>query len=169
MLRQLRDKPETRDIPVIFLTADLSEQNQLEGLELGADDYLIRPVVMEILTARVRNILQRKRNETELRLAAHVFEHSGEAIMITDHDNCILDVNPAFTRLTGYTQEDVQGKNPRLLASGRTRSEIYPAMWEGIRKHGLWQGEIWNRNKDGDVSPKIATISVCLLYTSRCV
>lgn len=160
VLRRLRSNPETSEIPVIFVSADASEQSQLDTLELGADDYLTKPVVPTILMARVRNVLQRKRVEQQLRLAAHVFEHSGEAILITDRSNCIIEVNAAFTSLTGYSQEDVKGKNPKILACGRTTPEEYAAMWQGIREKGIWKGELWDRRKDGGIYPKLLTISV---------
>jgi len=159
VLRAMREKPETRDIPVIFVSADTSEQSQLEGLELGADDYLIKPVIRSVLRARVKNLLARKRSERQLRLAAHVFEYSGEAIVITDRDNRIVEVNPAFTRLTGYTQEEVRGRDPRLLSAGHTTEEEYRAMWQTIRTDGLWRGEMWNRHKNGNVYPIFVTIS----------
>lgn len=160
VLRQLRENPETRDIPVIFVSADTSEQSQLEGLDLGADDYLTKPVVTTVLRARVRNILQRKRAEAQLRLAAHVFEHSGEAIMVTDRSNCIIEVNPAFSRMTGYMSEEVRGQNPRILSSGRATPEEYRSMWSAILERGFWQGEMWDRRKDGEIYPKLLTISV---------
>jgi diguanylate cyclase (GGDEF)-like protein/PAS domain S-box-containing protein len=160
VLRRLRENPETRDIPVIFISADTSEQSQLEGLDLGADDYLTKPVVTTVLRARVRNILQRKRAEAQLRLAAHVFEHSGEAIMVTDRSNCIVEVNPAFSRMTGYTSEEVRGQNPRILSSGRATPEDYRAMWQAILERGFWQGEMCDRRKDGEIYPKLLTISV---------
>jgi diguanylate cyclase (GGDEF)-like protein/PAS domain S-box-containing protein len=160
VLRRLRENPETRDIPVIFVSADTSEQSQLEGLDLGADDYITKPVVTTVLRARVRNILQRKHAEAQLRLAAHVFEHSGEAIFITDRDNRIIEVNPAFTRMTGYSAEEICGQSPSVLSSGRATPEEYRAMWSAIQKQGFWQGEMWDRRKDGEIYPKLLTISV---------
>jgi diguanylate cyclase (GGDEF)-like protein/PAS domain S-box-containing protein len=160
VLRHLREDLDTRDIPVIFVSADVSEQSQLNGLDLGAEDYLTKPVVASVLQARVRNLLQRKRAETQLRLAAHVFQHSGEAILITDSNNRIIEINPSFTRLTGYTLEDVAGQNPRMLSSGRTTPEEYQAMWRAIHERDFWQGEMWDRNKDGSVYPKLLTITV---------
>lgn len=160
VMRELRSRPATKDIPVIFVSADSSEQSQVAGLDLGADDYLTKPVVVPVLMARVRNILQRKCAEAQLRLAAHVFDHSGEAIMITDRNNRILQVNPAFIRLTGYTVNEVRGKNPNILASGKTTPDEYRAMWHSINETGFWQGEIWDRHKDGCVYPKLLTISV---------
>ncbi|MFA7405719.1 MAG: diguanylate cyclase, partial [Pelobacteraceae bacterium] len=160
VLRRLRTNPETSEIPVIFVSADSSEQSQLDTLELGADDYLNKPVVNSILQARVRNLLQRKRVEQQLRLAAHVFEHSGEAILITDHTNRIIEVNAAFTNLTGYSPEDVKGKDPKILACGRTTRDEYIAMWQDINSKGIWKGELWDRRKDGGIYPKLLTISV---------
>ncbi|MFN3885272.1 MAG: response regulator, partial [Rhodocyclaceae bacterium] len=159
VLRKLREEPETRDVPVIFVTADVSEQSQLDGLELGADDYLTKPVIASVLRTRVKNLLAKKRSERELRLAAHVFEHSGEAIIITDRDNRIIEVNPAFTRLTGYSAEEARGQNPRFLSSGRTAPETYRAMWQALQGTGFWQGELWDRSKDGAIYPKLLAIS----------
>ena len=160
VLQKLRDNTETAGIPVIFVTADSSEQSQLNGLELGADDYLAKPVVTAVLLVRVRNLLQRKRIERELRLASHVFNYSGEAIMICDSRNRIIDVNAAFTRQTGYLPEDVLGHNPKILSSGRTTAEEYRALWQSLSNPGFWQGELWDRRKDGGVYPKLLTVSV---------
>ncbi len=160
VLRQMRARQSTADIPVIFVSADNSEQSQLEGLELGADDYLTKPVVTTVLLARVRNLLQRKRAEAELRLAAHVFNYSGEAIMVSDRKNHILEVNQSFERLTGYTPDEVRGRDPRMLSSGRTPREVYAAMWQALQQNGFWQGEMWDRHKSGEIYPKLLTISV---------
>ena len=159
VLRKLRENHNTSAIPVIFVTADSSEQSQLNGLELGADDYLTKPVVTAVLKARVRNLLQRKKIERELRLASHVFNYSGEAILITDCLNRIIEVNAAFTRQTGYPLEEVKGKDPKILSSGRTTPEEYQAMWQSLNDQGFWQGELWDRRKDGSVYPKLLTIS----------
>jgi diguanylate cyclase (GGDEF)-like protein/PAS domain S-box-containing protein len=159
VLRQLRQNAQTRNIPVIFVTADLSERNQLEGLELGADDYLTKPLVVPILRARVRNAIERQRAQAQLRLAAYVFEHSGEAMMITDHENCITAINPAFVRLTGYTVNDLLGKNPRVLGAGLNSIESTRAMWISIVENRIWQGERRNRNKNGDIQPLMLTVS----------
>ncbi|AGX87980.1 EAL domain-containing response regulator [Candidatus Symbiobacter mobilis] len=160
VLRHLRGDERTRDIPVVLVSADTSEQTQLDGLDLGADDYLTKPVLTSVLQARVRNLLLRKLGESQLRLAAHVFEHSGEAIILCDNDNRIMEVNPAFTRMTGYTQDEVRGQDPKLLSAGRTEAGLYQGMWAAIRQNGFWQGEMWDRHKNGSVYPKLLTISV---------
>ena len=105
-------------------------------------------------------ITERKRAEEALLLSAKVFEHSGEAIMITDAANRIVTVNAAFTRLTGYTLDEVRGENPRILAAQRTPAETYRAMWSALQESGYWQGELWDRSKDGHVYPKWASISL---------
>lgn len=84
-----------------------------------------------------------------LELAASVFYHTRNAVMITALDGSIMMVNGAFTAITGYSKDDVLGKNPRILKSGRQGPEFYKAMWDAIRVHGFWHGEAWNRRKDG--------------------
>ena len=103
---------------------------------------------------------ERKLAETQLRLFANVFEHSGEAILVTDAGNRIIAVNEAFTRLTGYAAAEVQGRNPRILAAGRLPDDIYREMWRAISEEGYWAGEIWDRRKDGTCYPKWLTITV---------
>ncbi|MBI5007680.1 MAG: diguanylate cyclase [Nitrosomonadales bacterium] len=90
-----------------------------------------------------------RRTMHRLALNAKVFAVSNDGIVITDADSNILEVNPAFTALTGYTREDVIGKNPRLLASGRQSREFYADMWKSLVELGHWQGEVWNRRKNG--------------------
>ncbi|MDP3878481.1 MAG: EAL domain-containing protein [Methylobacter sp.] len=160
VLRQMRDEVGTCNIPVILVSADVSEQNELAGLNLGADEYLIKPISKDTLIIRVRNLIRRNAERSKLRLAAYVFNYSGEAIVITDHNNAIVDVNTAFIKLTGYEKAEVIGRNPKLLSSGRTTKDEYRAMWEAILKNGFWQGEMWDRRKDGTVYPKMMTISV---------
>ncbi len=108
----------------------------------------------------VQDITQSKEAEAQLHLLASVFRHSGEGLMITNKNNAIVEVNPAFTRLTGYSADEARGMNPRLLASGRTTPEQYQAMWRSIREQGFWLGEIWDRRKDGSVYPKLLSISL---------
>jgi diguanylate cyclase (GGDEF)-like protein/PAS domain S-box-containing protein len=105
------------------------------------------------------DITHRRQAEERLTLAANVFTHASEGITITDADGTILDVNNAFTRITGYSREEVIGKNPRILNSGRQSKEFYTEMWDQLKAHGYWSGEIWNRSKDGRVFPEILTIS----------
>lgn len=97
------------------------------------------------------------RNE-QLRLVSRVFDESSQGIMITDPGQRILRVNRSFTRITGYTQEEVQGKTPALLHSGRHDETFYRTMWETLRRTGRWRGEIWNRSRDGGIYPESLSI-----------
>ena len=88
-----------------------------------------------------------------------VFEQSNEAVLICDKANRISAVNAAFSQLTGYSRDDVLRQDPKILASGRNPPELYPAMWEGLKRDDHWEGEIWDRRKDGSIFPKWLIIS----------
>ena len=105
------------------------------------------------------DITLRKEAEERLRLAATVFTGAREGITITDRSGTILEVNDAFTRITGYTREEVLGRNPRLLQSGLQSKEFYENMWESLVREGHWSGEIWNRTKSGDIYAEMLTIN----------
>lgn len=94
-----------------------------------------------------------------LHLAAEVFESTGQGIMVTNEAGTIESVNPAFTRLTGYTGEEVIGRNPNMLSSGRQSEEFYTTMWGQIGREGLWQGKLWNKRKNGEEYLELLSIS----------
>jgi diguanylate cyclase (GGDEF)-like protein/PAS domain S-box-containing protein len=99
----------------------------------------------------VEDVTERKRLEDHMRLAATVFENSGDGLFVTD-DRCnIVHVNPAFTEITGFEPEEVLGKTPKVLSSGRHGPDFYERMWEALRTAGKWQGEIWDRRKSGEM------------------
>lgn len=104
------------------------------------------------------DISQRRQLEQDLRIAAIAFE-SQAAIMVTDASQCILQVNQAFSRLTGYTAEEAIGQRPSLLKSGWQDAAFYVDMWRELSETGHWQGEIWNRRKNGEIFPEWLTIS----------
>ncbi|MDI1245564.1 MAG: EAL domain-containing protein, partial [Rhodoferax sp.] len=107
----------------------------------------------------IRNITERLQGQAKLQLAANVFEHAREAITVTDAKGNIVDVNHAFTRITGYDRDEVIGQNPRMLKSGRQDPAFYAAMWAALTEQGHWSGEIWNRRKNGEVFAELLTIS----------
>lgn len=109
-------------------------------------------------SAFIRDITERKHAEEELRIAAIAFE-TQEGIIITDAHSVIQRANRAFTKITGYTQEEAIGQTPRLLKSGRQDASFYAAMWESLHRTGIWQGEILNRRKNGEVYPEHLTIT----------
>jgi diguanylate cyclase (GGDEF)-like protein/PAS domain S-box-containing protein len=106
-----------------------------------------------------RDITERKNKDVELNLFANIYQKSSEAIMITDHENKIVAINPAMSKLTGYTFDDLAGESPKILASGQTHNDIYFEMWQALKNNGLWHGELWDRRKDGVVYPKWTIIS----------
>jgi diguanylate cyclase (GGDEF)-like protein/PAS domain S-box-containing protein len=105
------------------------------------------------------DITARKAAEERLRLAARVFESTSEGIVITDLDGRIQDVNQAFVNITGYRLAEVKGQTPALLRSGRHDDAFYAELWRDLDQKRFWQGEIWNRRKDGEVYPEWLTIS----------
>jgi diguanylate cyclase (GGDEF)-like protein/PAS domain S-box-containing protein len=118
-----------------------------------------------ILQLIVRDISERKLAENSMRLANQAFESSLEGIAITDANRNILTVNRAFTTITGFAREEVMGRNPSLLSSGRHGDEFYQDMWAALNGHKEWQGEIWNIRKNGEVYPQWLNISqVCDLH-----
>ncbi len=97
----------------------------------------------------LRDITAQHENNAQYRLSAKVFEHSGEAIMITDHQECILKVNAGFTQLTDYAAHEVVGRLPTFLNAGREPASFYEALWHQVHTEGHWSGELWHRRKSG--------------------
>ena len=116
------------------------------------------PVYGEVWLCVQRDITERKQAEVDLHIAAIAFE-SQQAMMITDAKEVILRVNRAFIESTGFTDVETVGQTPRLLKSGRHDADFYHEMWEAIHRNGTWQGEIWDRRKNGEVYPKWLTIT----------
>ncbi|MBI2312128.1 MAG: PAS domain S-box protein [Betaproteobacteria bacterium] len=107
----------------------------------------------------LRDVTAQQLAAQQIRLYARVFESSQDAIIITNPRNEIIAVNRAFTDITGYGQDEVLGRNPKLLSSGRQDQGFYINLWTAIRETGHWQGELWNRRKSGEVYPEWVTIS----------
>jgi diguanylate cyclase (GGDEF)-like protein/PAS domain S-box-containing protein len=110
----------------------------------------------QALQERDRALSMSRRN---LCLAERIIGSSLEGIMVTDAAGLIASVNPAFSRLTGYSEAEVVGKNPSILSSGRHDKAFYQAMWQQLSEQGNWQGEVWNRRKNGEVFPELLTIT----------
>jgi diguanylate cyclase (GGDEF)-like protein/PAS domain S-box-containing protein len=125
-------------------------------------DISVSPIKTEqglFFASALRDITFDKEAEAHLRVAAIAFE-SNEPMVITDAKNTILQVNRAFTESTGYTKEEAIGQKISLLKSGRHDADFYAEMWAGIERNGTWQGEIWDRRKNGEIYPKWLIISV---------
>lgn len=157
--RRLQSSPQTSDIPIIFITAASDEEAEAHGLQLGAADYIFKPFNPDIVLLKVQGQILLKQSMNKLRLAASVFDNTMEGIMITDAEGNITSVNPAFSHITGYTLPEVRGKNPRIFKSDRQSPKFYQAMWQDILGQGYWQGEIWDRRKDGEIHAKFLNIN----------
>ena len=138
-----------------FIHRDGSQRLLLVNEQISRDkegNFLRTHCILTDLTERLHS-------EEQQRLAAKVFEQSAEGIMITDAESNILMVNQAFSTITGYSAAESLGHNPRLLSSGRHDELFYKDMWAAIHTAGYWQGEMWNRRKDGDIYPELVSIS----------
>ncbi len=119
--------------------------------------FLIITVILVLSRLRIA-LSKLNKNSRILSLAATVFEHSPEGIVLSNADNKIIQINDAFTELTGYKIDDVLGKNPSMLSAGNQSNEFYQTMWQKINTQGKWSGEIYNRRKNGEVCPERITI-----------
>jgi diguanylate cyclase (GGDEF)-like protein/PAS domain S-box-containing protein len=146
------------------------EDHELEYRFLAADGrwLWLREIVGVVVGANGRRTLQgfllditlSKRAEGELRLAAEVFQSSGEGIVITDAQHCIRTVNPAFSHITGYAAADAVAKTPYSLSPSVRSADRERELWAEVDRNGYWQGEVWDRRRNGEVFPKWLTISV---------
>ena len=105
------------------------------------------------------DITERKQAEKRLHLARNVLENASEGIMVTDPSLRIVEVNPAFSTITGYSAKDVLGRGPKILSSGRHDKDFYRSMWQQLQSRGKWEGEVWNRRKSGETFPEWITIT----------
>lgn len=148
-----------------------SEEDQsleLRLLKKDGNEIWLRQIVSVVEMNTERNcvlrgflidITESKHALEKQRLAELVFDTIHEGIMITDADNCIEAVNPAFSSITGYSFDDVKGQNPRLLSSGLQEAGFYGALWQALNDHGHWEGEFWNRHKNGAIYVQSTSIS----------
>lgn len=182
--RRLKADANTKDIPVIFITAAVDEESEERGFDLGAADYIHKPFKLQLVRARVRTHLslqgmmdellgvnsrlneaislyseELKNTETCQQLFARVFASTAEGIIVTDPNGNIQAVNRAFTRITGYTEAEALGKNPRLLKSGHHSPDFYRDLWRRLVDTGHWNGELFNRRKNGEIYPEMQSIS----------
>ncbi len=142
------------DREIRILRADNGEKRWVHGLARKEDSGSGKRFVV------LQDVSTRKYNEEAQKLAASVFANTKEGIIITDAETRIVDVNHAFTQITGYQRHEVLGKNPRILRSGIQDSIFYEKMWTLLKAQGFWSGEVWNRRKNGEVFAELMNISV---------
>jgi diguanylate cyclase (GGDEF)-like protein/PAS domain S-box-containing protein len=144
----------------------IGKRTEVVGLRRDGSEFpvelAIEPVTINgerQFCAFLRDISERKRAEEELQLASLVYNTSSEAMMVTDTAGRIVAVNAAFTQMTGYRLDEVVGQTPNILHSDRHDQAFYQAMWQEINATGKWQGEVWDRHKNGEIYPKWLSIN----------
>ncbi|MEO1750988.1 EAL domain-containing protein [Thiofaba sp. EF100] len=160
-------QPSGEPFPRLFARLRDGELHEIRGVEapLPAADGSMRWINWSLrrldgmVLAVGEDVTTQRAAETRLRLAQTVFDHLDETLLITDPEQRIIAVNPAFTRIMGYAEEDVLGKTPAELSSGLHDAGFYRQLWYGLNTTGQWQGEIWDRRKDGTLIPLWQTIS----------
>lgn len=166
---QLIDEYE-RDMPALmqrltsndgFADLGIAYQHYFERQQQQAASYrfFLLLATLALLGYAAMTFARLRENSRQLKLAASVFANASECITITDNSGAILDVNPSFTRVTGYSREEVLNNNPRILKSNCQDEAFYTLMWQSIKETGQWQGEIWNRRKNGEIYPEWLTIT----------
>ena len=156
----MKGRPGGERVPVLMITGLNDDESVDRAYQAGAADFITKPIHWAILRNRVGYLLQHIESERRLFLASSVYENTNEGIVVTDPDGHIQSVNPAFTRITGYGDQEVLGRNLRLLKSGRHDAAFYRRFWESLTETGRWQGEFWNRRKDGTIYPQWANVNV---------
>lgn len=152
----MREGREVRDFVLGHRYAD----GNVRWFEINSSPLRIGDVLNGGVVLTISEITERRRAEEQLKLAFEAIRQSGEGILITDAQQCILSVNPAFEAVTGYSAEEVIGKTPALIASHRHDERFYAAIHESLEATGHWRGEVWNRRRNGEVYPEWLGVSV---------
>lgn len=153
------------DLPFIIISGTIGEAAAVEAMRAGANDYLMKDSLARLAPAIERERAEfenrgaRRQAEEQLRLQSAAVQAAANAIMITDRAGRTLWVNPAFTQTTGYSFDEVKGKNPRLLRSGKQDRAFYEQMWKTILAGNVWHDTIINRRKDGTLNREDLTIT----------
>ena len=189
--RRLKESPELRQVPVIFLSAQHDTDDKVRGFALGAVDFIAKPFQAEEILARTdahvrlgraqhalaqeratleqrvaertaelaREIEQRRANEEFMRLSSQVFEATRDAIVVTDPEARIVATNPAFTQISGYSRDEVLGKNITMLHAGEQDAANLAVMAQAMGRSGHWSGELLARRKNGETYPGLLSAS----------
>jgi len=142
----------------VAMSAEQEENRAWQELSLSALLVLLAFVLAGILIRQIQT--GRRVAEHQLNLAEAVFANSVESILVTDAEQRIIEVNPAFLRISGYCREEVIGQHPRILKSGRHDAAFFERMQHELALSGSWEGEVWNRRKNGEVYPALLSIAV---------
>jgi PAS domain S-box-containing protein len=151
-----------RGTPLVFTTGAGDEEVAVRAMKSGAADYLVKDherTYLKKLPVTVENAIRRHKAEEQVRKLTRAVEQSPATVVITDTEGHIEYVNPKFTNLTGYSADEVIGKNPRVLKSGEQPREFYEQLWTTILAGQEWHGEFHNRKKNGELFWEFSSIS----------
>ncbi|MEK7990569.1 MAG: EAL domain-containing protein [Thiotrichaceae bacterium] len=160
ILNFLDNCPHTTDAPCYHFISAVDRENNTLWFDINTIPLQNDNAEYIGYLGTFEDITERKQTEEKLKQAAKVLENSAEAICITDEESNIIVVNQAFSQITGYEESEILGKTTSILKSGKHDSGFYQDMWTSIQTSGSWEGEIWNRRKNGEVYPEWLNISV---------
>lgn len=144
-------KDQDPDAAIIVISASAATEDLRMAINVGVDGYIFKPVDSVLLLDLLARSLRDRKRVLDLKMGHMVFEVANEGILVTDNEQRIVAVNPAFSEITGYRPDEVVGHRTNMLSSGLHPREFYRAMWDTLKTHGRWSGEIINRRKDGVV------------------
>lgn len=165
IIKELKKNDILAPIPVIFLTAKSEEEDEMMGLELGAVDYITKPFHPSILKARIKTHLANKNFQDMLKIKnaelknysellkryLEIIELAPVSILITDKNNKTIFVNKHYVDISGYSKEEILGKDPGFIKSGKTSVTVYSSLWEKLNKKQMWEGVFINKKKNGEL------------------
>jgi len=152
-------KQKSPSTPILVTTAFEQTDYLIDAIRIGIDKYIIKPVDTGLLMRDLMACVKQSHADQQLELINRLFDNNKEGILVTDKSNTIIMINKAFSEITGYLADDVIGQSPQLLASGRHDEAFYQQMWQELNSKGSWQGEIWDKRKNGDIFPQWMSIS----------
>ncbi|MCP4162047.1 MAG: EAL domain-containing protein [Deltaproteobacteria bacterium] len=167
ILSTIKKLSKTENSPVVFISEKKDREHVKKAYKKGVIEYFFKPFNPDILFYKLKNIINLynynedilNKHQSEIKLAETIIKTSTQGVIVTDVSGNIESVNRSFTNITGYTENEVIGKNPRMLKSDKQKSNFYKKMWNSINENGVFNGEIWNKRKNGETYPEWLTIS----------
>ncbi len=155
----IRQQTELEHTPILMITSYSDETHVNRAFDAGATEYIAKPIHWAILGKRLNYLWESTQKHEMAKLAILILENTSEAMIVTDTNLKILALNSAFTTITGYSEKEALGNTPRIMQSGQHDKVFYRQIWKDIRRYGKWEGEIWNKRKNGEIYPENLSIN----------